>query len=300
MGTESRSEGTHTVSVAAGEKPNAAQIEYWNCLSGPKWVALGDRIDAQIEPLGRAVMDRAAVRPGQRILDVGCGCGQTTLELAERVGPKGRVVGVDVSAVMLEHARERAARAGAGNVHFLEADAQTHSFEPGGFDLVYSRFGLMFFEDPKAAFVNLGRTLRRDGRLAFVCWQPLARNPWIRVPLEAVARHVEIPPPSDPHAPGPFAFADAERVRALLEAAGFRGIQVEGLERELAVGGGGDLEATVEFLLQIGPAGAALREAPPPVRARAAEAVREALVPYAGEGVRIPSAAWIFSARWPG
>jgi len=278
--------------------PNAEQIEYWNETSGPKWAALGDVIDRQIAPLGRAAMERAAVAAGERVLDVGCGCGHTSLELAGRVGQGGAVLGADVSAVMLEQARAR----GAGHPHlrFENVDAQTHDFGPDAFDVVYSRFGVMFFADPRAAFANLLRGLRPGGRLSFVCWQELGRNPWMRIPLAAVAQHVALPVPASPEAPGPFAFADAERVRGILAAAGFAGVRAEPLERELDVAGGADLEATVGFLLQLGPAGAALREAGDDVREKAARAVLEAIAPFeTPAGVRMPSAAWIFSAARP-
>jgi len=298
MATLSDTDSNPGALEAAG--PNADQIEYWNVVSGPKWVALGDRIDAQIASLGEEAMDRAGVAPGERVLDVGCGCGHTSVRLGERVGPGGSVVGIDVSGVMLASARQRAEAADLGQVSFLNADAQTHPFEEGSFDLVYSRFGVMFFSELGVAFRNLARALRPGGRLVFVCWQSLARNDWMRVPVAAAAAHVEIPAPADPHAPGPFAFADAERVRGFLEGAGLAPVEVESLDRELAVGGGADLDATVAFLLQMGPAGAALREADEALRQRVAASVREALAPYAGPaGVRMPAAAWLFDARRP-
>ena len=286
------------MSPLAAVGPNAEQITYWNETSGAKWVALADVIDAQIAPLGRAVMERAGVRAGERVLDVGCGCGHTSAELAERVGREGAVLGADLSAPMLEAARRRAASAQLSNVRFENVDAQTHAFAAESRDLVYSRFGVMFFADPRAAFANLRRALRPDGRLAFVCWQALARNDWARIPLEAAARHVPLPPPPAPGAPGPFSFADAERVRGILEAAGFAQVRAEPLERELVLGGeGADLDEAVRFVLQAGPTGAALREAPESARARVPEAVREAIAPYATpQGVRMASASWVVTA----
>jgi SAM-dependent methyltransferase len=281
---------------AAG--PNADQIAYWNAQTGERWVAQQELLDAQIEPLGIAVMERASVAPGERVLDVGCGCGQSSLQLAERVAPSGTVVGIDVSAVMLARARERAALLGewASRVRFENADAQTAALAPC--DLVFSRFGVMFFADPPAAFANLRRALAPRGRLAFVCWQGPERNEWVRVPLLAAAQHLPLPRPA-PGAPGPFALADPERTRAILAQAGFREIAVEPHERELAIARG-SLDEAAGFLTQIGPLSRALREVNPSAELREAvtQSVREALAPYAGpQGLRMGSASWIVIAR---
>lgn len=280
--------------------PNAEQISYWNEQSGPKWVALEEMLDAQLEPLGRLAMERAGVAARERVLDVGCGCGQTCLQLAARVGPAGSVLGVDISSPMLERARERTRQAGLDHVRFENADAQTADLGEQGFDLAFSRLGVMFFAEPRAAFANLRRALAPGGRLAFVCWQALEHNPWMRVPVTAAARHLPLPPRPEPGAPGPFAFADAERVRGILEDAGFEEFAFEPHERELLVGGGGSLEHAVDFLLQMGPTAAALRAAGALAESRRAavfDAVREAIAPYAVEGgVRMPSTSWIVTA----
>ena len=169
---------------AAG--PNAEQITYWNDTAGPKWVAYEDLLDAQIRALGEAAMDRVGIQTGDRVLDVGCGTGQTSIELARRVGTGGAVTAIDLSGPMLARARARADGA-ARSVDFLEADAQTHRFEPASFDVCFSRFGIMFFAEPDVAFANLRSALRPAGRLGFVCWQRLADNPWMLVPLMAAA-----------------------------------------------------------------------------------------------------------------
>ena len=279
---------------------NPEQHQYWNETAGPKWAQLSDVIDTQIAPLGGEALDRIGVGAGQRVLDVGCGCGQTTLELARRVGAEGAVLGADISRPMLESARDRALEAGLRNARFEHSDAQVHPFEAEAFDLVFSRFGVMFFSDPVAAFANLLRALRPCARLGFVCWQALAQNAWMLRPMAALAPLLSLQPPSDPHAPGPFAFADADRVTRILQDAGFGSVAVEGMERELLVGGGASLDDTVGFLLQMGPAGAALREADDDLRAKAADAVREAITPFQGdEGVRMPAAAWLFQATRP-
>jgi len=284
----------------AAEGPNAQQIEYWNEVSGARWVEMNDVIDAQISPLGEVAIERAALARGEEVLDVGCGCGQTTLQLASRVGDTGAVTGIDISAVMLARARERAAEAGRGNVEFLNADAQTEALS-GDRDLVFSRFGVMFFASPEAAFANLLKALRPGGRLTCLTWQGLAANPWMQVPLAAAAKHLPPKgPPPDPTAPGPFAYADSARVEGILAAAGFTEVGHESLERELLVGGGRSLDETVAFVAQLGPAAAALRDADEALRARVLSELRSALEPYYdGSGVRMPSAAWIVTARRP-
>ena len=280
-----------------GAGPNADQIRYWNDESGPKWVALHSMIDDQIAPLGLEAIERADVQAGESVLDIGCGCGATSLELAERVGPGGSVTGLDVSEPMLARARERAAECGLAQLTFVNGDAQTFAFDAGSRDLVYSRFGVMFFEDPTAAFANLRSALRPGGRVAFACWQEVRRNPWMFVPLMAVAQHLPLPTPPAEGGPGPFAFADPEHVHGILSRAGFAHIEVANHEAELALAGGSNLEQVVDFVLQMGPVGQALRESETTVRANAREAVQEALEPYrTSDGVRLAGATWIVSA----
>jgi len=279
--------------------PNAEQVRYWNEQAGPKWVAQQAQLDAQLDALGKLAMERAAIVAGDAILDVGCGCGATSLELARRTGPSGSVLGADISGPMLEVARRRAADAGLDDARFELADAQTHPFPEASRDLVFSRFGVMFFADPTAAFTNLRRTLRPGGRLSFVCWQALAQNPWMAVPLGAVAQHVTLPPPPPPGAPGPFAFADRERVSGILRDAGFADVELVPSEDALTIGGTADLDAAVAFLLQLGPSAALLAEASAEVRAAATVAVREAIAPFhVAGGVRMPAAAWLVRARY--
>jgi SAM-dependent methyltransferase len=282
----------------AASGPNAQQIQYWNDLAGPKWVALQDLINAQIAPLSSRAIDQADVRPGESVLDVGCGCGQTAVELARRVGLIGSVTAVDISTVMLEEARRRVAASGMGHVHFENADAQTHPFSPETFDLLFSRFGVMFFSDPTAAFANLQAALRPGGRMAFLCWRALLENPWMLVPLMAALQHIPPPPLPAPETPGPFAFADDDRVRRILSRAGFSEIRMERIDATLNIGGGCDLDQAVDFLSRMGPVSAALREADPDVLSRVAAAVREALAPFATPaGVRLGASAWLVTAR---
>ncbi len=280
------------MSLTEDDGPNAAQVAYWNASAGPTWVAMQDALDAQLHDLGLAAMAALDVREGERVIDIGCGCGDTSMELARRVGGGGRVLGADISAPMLEVARRRADELGLGWVSFVQADAQTFAFEPA--DAAFSRFGVMFFADPVAAFANVRKALAPAGRLAFVCWRALAENHWMTIPMAAVAPLLPPTPAPPPNAPGPFAFADRDRVHGILREAGFAQISIEPHDQAI---GQGDLETTVRTCLNVGPVGAALRENPL-LRAPMTEAVRAALAPHVGpNGVKLPSATWIVTAR---
>jgi SAM-dependent methyltransferase len=275
--------------------PNAEQITYWNETAGPKWIAHEQILDSQIRPLGRAAIDRAAIGGGEHVLDVGCGCGDTTLDLASRVGASGTVLGIDISTPMLERARERAR--GASNVRFENADAETHPLPERAFDVVFSRFGVMFFSDATRAFANLLHALREGGRLSFVCWQALEKNPWVGVPTAAAASVIPFPPRGPADAPGPFSLADPERVRRVLGGAGFRDVSLESLETFLDVGDS-DLDRSVEFIVQMGPTGSALRQSGPEAVPRVVAAVKQALAPYhTKRGLHMQAAAWIVRGR---
>lgn len=280
--------------------PNAQQIAYWSEVTGPRWVAQQTELDAQLAPLSGAALARSGITTGARVLDVGCGCGQTLLDIGERVGAAGRVLGVDISSVMLARAEERVRARGMDHVECLRADAQIHPFPAGSFDHVFSRFGVMFFADPVAAFTNLHRALVPDGALSFACWQPLASNAWMALPMRAVATRITLPPPSEPGAPGPYSLADPAHGRSLLEAAGFRDVQHHSLELELRIGA--DLEAATQLCLQMGPAAAALRLATErgddvDVDALGA-AIQTALAPFLrADGVWLSSASWVVQAR---
>ncbi|WP_374575624.1 class I SAM-dependent methyltransferase [Phenylobacterium sp.] len=272
---------------------NADMIAYWNVQAGATWAAQQERLDRQLEPLGLKAIAALDPKPGERILDVGCGCGQSSLELAERVGPEGKVMSVDISQPMLAIARRRAAEAGAGQIQFVEADAQTYAFEPRKLDAAFSRFGVMFFDDPVAAFRNIASALTPGGRLAFVCWRELALNGWMATPFAAVLPLIPPPELPPPHAPGPFAFADADRLRAVLQAAGFGEISITPHDQMV---GANDLETTVELSLRVGPLGAILREQPQ-LLPKVEDAIRKALEPHVTKrGVYLPSATWIVTA----
>lgn len=279
------------------EQPNDEQIAFWNGPRGEAWVRDQETMDRALEPFGQAVLARAAPRTGEHVVDIGCGCGASMLALAAAVGPSGSVLGVDVSAPMLARASERAR--GLTQVSCVQADAATYAFEPRA-NLLFSRFGVMFFVDPAAAFANLRRALVPRGRLAFVCWRTLADNPWLAVPLAAARRIVQpaapLPPPD---APGPLAFADAERVRAILERAGFADVTFTPFNHAMPLGDRGGLDVAAEQAITLGPtarlvAAANLDDA---TRERLLREVRESLAPYAvGDVVSLPAAAWIVAA----
>lgn len=277
--------------------PNAEQIEFWNGEPGRRWVRHQETLDLQIGALGRAAIGRLAPEPGERILDSGCGCGQSTIEIARLVGAQGAVTGLDISAAMLAHAAGRAAEAGAGNVEFVNMDAETGSL-PGEFDAVFSRFGVMFFADPVAAFGNLRAALRPGGRLGFICWRRLDENPWAALPLRAVAPHIELPEPPPAAAPGPFSFADPGRVAGILEKAGFGDIRHQPHDDMISIGGVGDIGRIAELIVTLGPIARALVDADEDTRRLAIRVVREAVSPiYRDRRVRLEAATWIFSAR---
>jgi len=278
---------------------NSEQVEYWNGDVGRKWAQNQERLDRAFRPLTAALIERVAPRPGQRAVDIGCGCGEVSLALARDFGAAGHVLAVDVSRPMLEHAKARLGERGQAAIEWQEADAGTAPFE-GGFDLLVSRFGLMFFADPVEAFRNLRRALRPRGRLMMLCWRPLQDNPWVAVPRAAMLQVVPAPDPMPPDAPGPFAFGDAARVGAILARAGFVDVSSMGVDAALELSeGGGDaaLEAAVRFVTEVGPAAALLRDVGEEVRGRALAAVREALHERARKGrALLDAGCWIYTA----
>ncbi|MDE1949283.1 MAG: methyltransferase domain-containing protein, partial [Burkholderiales bacterium] len=245
---------------------------------------------------GAAALERAAVGAGERVIDVGCGGGETTRELARRVGAAGRVLGLDVSRPLLDLARARAAGSAAAPIEFSEADAAQAEL-PAAVDLVFSRFGIMFFDQPAPALGHLRRALRPGGRLVFVCWRAPRDNPWAMAPLVAARKHVDLrPPKADPNAPGPFAFADPDRLRALLEEAGYASISIERCDAPVRIGA--DTRAAAENAARIGPAAQFIRECRPEDRPALMAAIEQALAPLAAAdgSISLAGSSWIVSA----
>jgi len=275
---------------------NEEQSRYWNEQGGPKWAAMQQQLDAQLEPLGRAAVDELKLEPSEHVLDIGCGAGATSLALAAHVAP-GDVLGLDISEPLLARARERAA--GVSNLRFQQGDAQTFAFSGRPFDVLFSRFGVMFFAEPMAAFANLRSALRPGGRVGFVCWRDMSENPWATLPIEAALPHLPTAPePPVPGAPGPFAFADGARVRDILERAGYVEPVVARHDSDLVLGGAGGLDGAVYVALQVGPLGRALASLDDDTRAKARRAVRDAFARHEGPlGVTLPAAVWLVTAR---
>jgi len=247
---------------------NADQAAYWNGAGGRHWTARQAMQDALLAPVSERLIAAAQVKPGERAIDIGCGCGGTTLEIAAITGEAGRALGLDLSEPMIARARERAAQA-KSPAKFLVADATVHDVSAERADLLTSRFGVMFFADPALSFANMRRALKPGGRLAFVCWREARLNPWMTVPLRAATRHAPRLPELGPEDPGPLSFADEARVRRILSAAGFTDIALapHDLELDLAVGQG--LDNAIASTLEIGPASRALDNQPDAVRAAA-------------------------------
>ena len=273
-----------------------SQREYWTGRAGDEWASHPERIDAQLAPIAAAALAAAAFRAGERVLDIGCGAGGTTLDIARRVGPSGSVTGVDLSPQMLKVARERARRAGL-EIEFLEADAGAASF-PERFDAAFSRFGVMFFEGPVAAFAHIRRAMRAEGRLTFVCWRSMAENPWASVPVAAIEPMLATPlAPPDPEAPGPYALCDAGKVERILRTAGWRNVALSAWDGPMSIGGSGTLEEVVDFVLRIGPCARAVAEQKLDV-GEARRRLMDHLAPLHRRGnLEVPAACWVVTAN---
>jgi ubiquinone/menaquinone biosynthesis C-methylase UbiE len=275
---------------------NADQITYWNGPNGQRWTDRQASQDVLLAPVSQILIDRIAPKTGDRIVDIGCGCGATSIALAERVAPRGFVLGVDISAPMLERARQLAPKA--LPLDFAQADATVYPFEPANFDLLVSRFGVMFFAEPVVSFRNLRKALRPQARVVFACWREPKENPWMMAPLQAVYRHVPRLPQVGLEDPGPFAFAGEERVKRILQEAGYADVAMEACNIALDIAIGRGLDAATDAALEIGPSARALDGHPPEVRAAARESVRELLAPHArGQTVPLPGSIWIVTAH---
>ncbi|MDP5216132.1 methyltransferase domain-containing protein [Ruegeria sp. 2205SS24-7] len=281
------------------DSPNAEQQEYWSATpSGRKWLTYEDHLDAAMAPILDLVVQRAKLQPGERVIDIGCGTGASLLAAAERVGPTGDVLGLDIAEPFLERAAARAAQAGLANVSVRQGDAQVASFDGPPRDVLISRFGMMFFADPQAAFANLSRALRPGGRMCFAAWGGFSSNPWFRLPFEAAADRLGTPPPADPDAPGPMGFQNAERVTGLMRAAGLQDVRCDSVD--VLMTPMGRVEDVATQCLRVGPAARLMRffegnqEDAAEIEQDITRRLHEMIT---SDGLRIPAQINLFEAR---
>jgi SAM-dependent methyltransferase len=280
--------------MSGAHPPNRDQAALWNEAGGPIWVEMQDVLDRVLAPFEARLVEGAFPGEGGRVLDVGCGAGATTLSMARRLGPTGLCLGVDISGPLVAAAKARAAAEGLASAAFLQADAQTHGFEPDHFDAVISRFGVMFFDDPAAAFANLRRAARRSAKLVFVAWRSPAENPFMTTAARAAAPFLPRLTAPNPDAPGPFGLADRDRLQRILDTSGWADVDI----RPIDVPSGVPEKDLLTYVTKLGPVGLALRDVDEPTRARTAEAVRAAFDPFVQDGAaRFTAACWLVSAR---
>lgn len=275
---------------------NQHQAEAWNGPESAHWVDNADRYDRQIAAVSDALFASLALGPDDAVLDVGCGSGA----VARRAAHVARhVLGADISGPLVAVAVDRARAESLTNVEFVVADAQTHPFGEGAFDLVVSQFGLMFFDQPATAFANLRRCLASGGRIAFTCWQEMEANEWLSIVAGAVAPHVALPSlGGQAGGPGMFSLKDGSEVAALLDQAGFINVDIEPVSTGVLIGGGGTLDEAVDFLLGMGMVRGLLSHLDPDPRTPAVETIRGSLADRdePGVGVRLGAAVWLVSA----
>ena len=274
---------------------NAEQLSAWDGDEGRHWVENQERHDTMLRRLTPHLLAAANIEETSRVLDLGCGCGETTC-LAAKAASRGSAVGVDLSAAMLERARDGAAAKGLVNVSFLQADAQVHPFPSAAFDVAISRFGVMFFADAAAAFANITAALRPAGRLAFLCWQELRQNQWLSLIGAAIAAHVQLGQALASEGPGPFSLADPDRIRTLLTSAGLRAVEIAPVSEPVRLGA--DVDDVLTYFSGMPMVRSMLADVDKASAARGVDAIREALRPFqTAEGVVLGSAAWLVTAE---
>jgi ubiquinone/menaquinone biosynthesis C-methylase UbiE len=277
---------------------NAREVQYWNSAHTRAWADEHETIDRLFAGLTQIALDYAAPKPGERVIDIGCGSGTTVLELAGRVGPTGYVLGADVSKPSVEKARERIATAGVHQAEIMLCDVSTHTFPANSFDLVFSRFGVMFFADPVATFAKIRKAMKSDGRLALAVFRTPQENKWATAALAAV-RHL-LPPitPLGPEEPGQFSWADPARVHRILEGAGFKEVSLTPHEPAMPLAGPGGAAEAASFMFRVGPVLRATKDASEEQR----QAVRSALETFfrsqdGPHGIVLQGAIWIVRAQ---
>jgi SAM-dependent methyltransferase len=272
------------------------QVEYWNGEGGARWIATQERRAKSLEQFANRAFERAKVGDGESVIDIGCGCGETSVELAKLVGPTGKVLAADVSGPIL--AQATANLAPHPNARAVVADAAAYPFEPASADLIFSRFGVMFFGDPAAAFTNIRKAIKPDGRMVFVCWRTPKENPWMNGPLDTVFKFIPRPPPPSPDDPSPFAFASQDRVSGILTKAGFAPPTFEPFDTTIDVSNGGGVDGALESALEFGPLPRLLADTPADLKAEIVEALRGHFQSLSDANAFFqPAAVWIVSTK---
>jgi ubiquinone/menaquinone biosynthesis C-methylase UbiE len=267
------------------------QAEFWNGRGGQGWLAAYSRIDRSLAPFSEVLLKAAAARPGEHVIDIGCGTGRTTAVLAKAVGASGHVLAIDISEPLIEAARSHRV----DNATFVLGDAATHPFQHRHYDMVFSRFGVMFFGDPERAFGSFAQALKPGGRLAFICWRAVQENPWGLATVRAAAPFLPPIPRPGPEDPGQYSFGDRSRVERILKAGGFRDASFEVVDRPVWMGA--TVSDIVEGSPRFGPLAAAFAEAAPEAAEKAKQAIADALQPHQGpDGVVMPGSCWLVRA----
>lgn len=277
---------------------NTAQAEFWASAAGYQWIAREASLDAMMAGVLARVLHHAGLQPGDHVLDIGCGTGASCLAAAGLVGTKGHVTGLDIAAQLLDRARNRITDAGARTITLQLADAQTHAFAPESVDVILSRFGMMFFDDPVAAFANMAKALKPHGRMVFAAWAPTAQVPWFRIPVAAAVARLGKPAPMDPNAPGPMAFQDPDRVTKILTDAGLKNARHQTEMVDMTPSG--TLAEVTSFATRVGPAARIIAEfsaTDADALAIEAEVARGFAAYQTNEGLRIPSGVHFYSAE---
>ena len=279
------------------EDKNVKQKEFWSGAGGDVWVNKQKEMDIMLNPLGQRAIDKLDLSNGKRILDIGCGCGATTLEIAKMI-PEGKIIGVDISEPMLNQARKDALEMSLSNTEFVVQDVQTEEISKDAFDIAFSRFGVMFFEDSYEAFKNINIALKIGGQLSFVCWQEPLLNPWQSLSIQVIKQFIDLPVPP-PKSPGPFAFEDKSYIEDILDRSNFKEINIDDNQEKIVMFSGKSLKEASEDYLTINPVVTEmLKNSPKELK----EEILEALIVkfsdfHEDHGLVFPSATWIVTAK---
>ena len=278
------------------EDKNAKQKDFWSGKGGDYWVEKQSEMDIMLNPLGEKALAKLDLKSNSDVLDIGCGCGATTLEIAKKVS-EGIVTGLDISVPMLDKAESEASIQGIANVDFKVVDVQVDQLASEKYDYVYSRFGVMFFDDPYEAFKNIFSSIKEGGELSFVCWQDPSLNPWQSLSVQVIRGYLDMPSPP-PRSPGPFAFHEKDYVKEILEKSGFSNISFDDNQEDITMFSGKSLQEASEDYLAINPVVTEmLKDSPDDLKAEIVESLKEAFSEFhKGDGLVFPSATWVVSA----